>query len=46
MSKDFEKWKKRYKMKFATKEQLERLVPLKVITDVEYEEITGEALEQ
>ena len=46
MSKDFEKWKKRYEMNFATKEQLQRLVSLKVITDAEYEEITGEALEK
>lgn len=44
-SKDFEKWKKRYGMNFATKEQLQRLIPLKVITAEEYEEITGEVLE-
>lgn len=46
MSRDFEKWEKRYDMNFATKEQLQRLVPLKVITIAEYTKITGETLEK
>lgn len=45
MSRDFEKWKTRYDMNFATKEQLQRLITLKVITTKEYTEITGETLE-
>ena len=44
-SRDFNKWKKRYDINFATKEQLQRLVPLKVITVEEYAEITSETLE-
>lgn len=43
--KDFEKWKKRYAMNFATKEQLQRLIVLNVLTKEEYTEITGEAIE-
>ncbi|NLI90209.1 MAG: XkdX family protein [Epulopiscium sp.] len=42
MSRKFEKWKIRYEMNFATKEQLQRLIPLTIITELEYEEITGD----
>lgn len=45
MSRDFIKWKTRYEMNFATKEQLQRLIILEVITTEEYTEITGETLE-
>lgn len=44
-NKDFKKWKTRYEMNFATKEQLQRLITLEVITTEEYTEITGETLE-
>ena len=39
---DFEKWNDRYKKHWCTKEQLQRLVQLGVLTEEEYEEITGE----
>lgn len=39
---DFEKWNDRYKKHWCTKEQLRRLVQLGVLTEEEYEEITGE----
>lgn len=39
----FEKWKNRYEKYWCTKEQLNRLVKLGVLTEVEYEDITGEA---
>jgi len=39
---DFEKWNDRYKKHWCTKEQLKRLVQLGVLTEEEYEEITGE----
>ena len=39
---DFEKWDGRYKKHWCTKEQLQRLVDLGVLTEAEYEEITGE----
>ena len=39
---DFEKWNDRYKKHWCTKEQLQRLVQLGVLTEEEYQEITGE----
>ena len=39
---DFEKWNERYKKHWCTKEQLQRLVQLGVLTEEEYKEITGE----
>ena len=39
---DFEKWNDRYKKHWCTKEQLQRLVQLGVLTEEEYKEITGE----
>ena len=39
---DFEKWNDRYKKHWCTKEQLQRLVQLGVLTTEEYEQITGE----
>ena len=39
---DFEKWNDRYKKHWCTKAQLKRLVQLVVLTEAEYEEITGE----
>ena len=40
----FEKWKKRYDKYWATKDHIERLVDLGVLTANEYEEIVGEPL--
>ena len=39
---DFEKWNGRYKKHWCTKEQLQMLVQLGVLTAQEYELITGE----
>ena len=39
---DFEKWNRRYKKHWCTKNQLQRLVQLGVLTEEEYQEITGE----
>lgn len=39
---DFEKWNDRYKKHWCTKDQLRRLVQLEVLTELEYEKITGE----
>ena len=39
---DFEKWKDRYSKHWCTKEQLQRLVQLGVLTEEEYQEITGQ----
>lgn len=39
---DFEKWNDRYKKHWCTKEQLQMLVTLGVLTAQEYEDITGE----
>lgn len=39
---DFEKWNGRYKKHWCTKEQLSTLVKLKVLSELEYEKITGE----
>lgn len=39
---DFEKWKSRYEKHWCTKEQLQVLVQLGVLTPEQYEEITGE----
>jgi len=39
---DFEKWNNRYKKHWCTKEQLQRLVQLDVLTDEDYKKITGE----
>ncbi len=39
---DFEKWNGRYKKHWCTKEQLQMLVTLGVLTTEEYELITGE----
>lgn len=41
-SAQFEKYKKRYDRGGCTKEQLEQLVALGILTAAEYEEITGE----
>lgn len=41
-SPQFEKYKKRYDRGGCTKEQLETLVTLGILTEAEYEEITGE----
>lgn len=41
---DFEKWAGRYKKHWCTKEQLQTLVSLEVLTAQEYEDITGEPL--
>jgi len=38
----FEKWKDRYDKYWCTKDQLRRLVQLEVLSEEEYEEITGE----
>lgn len=40
---DFEKWNDRYKRHWCTKEQLRKLVGLNVLSEEEYEQITGEA---
>lgn len=37
----FEKWKDRYEKRWCTKEQLQRLVQLGVLTEEEYKEIKG-----
>ena len=42
MSPDFEKWKERYRKRWATKAQLRTLVTLEVLTPEEYETITSE----
>ena len=42
---NFEKWKNRYERKWATKDQIRRLVGLEVLTLEEYEVITGESYE-
>lgn len=39
---NFEKWSERYKMNWCTKEQLQKLVSLKVLTPEDYKNITGE----
>lgn len=39
---NFEKWDDRYKKHWCTKEQLQRLVQLGVLTEEEYQEITEE----
>lgn len=39
---DFEKWDDRYSKHWCTKEQLQKLVKLKVLTEAEYKTITGE----
>lgn len=41
----FEKYAERYARGGCTKAQLKRLVQLGVLTEAEYEEITGEAYE-
>lgn len=38
----FEKWKSRYDKRWATKDQLNRLVQLQVLTPEQYTEITTE----
>lgn len=38
---DFEKWKERYDKKWCTKEQLEKLVSLGVLTKEEFDSIVG-----
>ncbi len=37
-----EKWQERYDKGWATKSQLQRVVKLEVLTEEDYEEITGE----
>ena len=39
---DFEKWDDRYDKHWCTKDQLKRLVQLRVLSEEEYKEITGE----
>ena len=39
---NFEKWNERYKMNWCTKEQLQKLVSFKVLTQEDYKNITGE----
>lgn len=39
----FERWKTRYGKRWATEEQLQRLVVLGVLAQAQYEDITGEA---
>lgn len=39
---DFEKWNERYEKNWCTKEQLKMLVSLQVLTEQEYQQITGE----
>lgn len=41
----FEELKRRYEKNWCRKDQLQRYVQLGVITEQEYEEITGEAYE-
>lgn len=41
---DFERWKQRYEKHWCTKEQLQRLVELQVLTPEQYTEITGEEI--
>ena len=41
----FDRWKDRYDRKWVTKEQLQRLVQLGVLTQGEIDEITGELVE-
>lgn len=41
-SPQFDRWFKRYKRGGCTKEQLKKCVELGVLTQAEYEEITGE----
>ena len=41
----YQKYMRRYKRGGCTKEQLQELVDLRVLTAEEYEEITGEAYE-
>lgn len=38
---DFEKWKERYDKRWATAQQLQRLVTLRVLTQAEYELIVS-----
>lgn len=42
-SPQFEKYKKRYDRNGCTKEQLQQLVTLEILTAEEYEEITGDS---
>lgn len=42
---DFEKWKDRYDRHWCTKEQLQRLAQLGVLTLEQYGEIVGDATE-
>lgn len=42
----FEKWKDRYERYWCTKDQLKRLVQLKIFTAAQYKEITGEDYER
>ena len=39
---NFEKWQDRYNRNWVTKDQLKRLVVLNIITEMEFETITGE----
>lgn len=45
-SKNFEKYEKRYKRGGCTKEQLEQLVALGILTADEFKEITGNPYEE
>ena len=42
---DFEKWSDRYRRNWCTKAQLRTLVQLEVLTEADYETITGDAYE-
>ena len=41
----FDKWKERYEKNWATKEQLQRLVTLRILTSKEYQMIVGDVNE-
>lgn len=41
---DYEKWKDRYDRHWCTKEQLERLVKIRVLSGQDYKEIVGKEL--
>ncbi len=45
-SRNFKKYAERYRRNGCTKEQLQRLTALGVLTAAEYEEITGEKYEE
>ncbi len=40
---NFERWQSRYDRGWVTKAQLQKLVSLEILTEQEYEDITGES---